>query len=59
VDGLSFDSILETKASWLERDFEEEVRKVVKVINGDKALGLTVFLWCSSSFTGTFQKWIS
>jgi hypothetical protein len=28
VDGLSFDSILETEASWLEREFEE-VRKVV------------------------------
>jgi hypothetical protein len=40
VDGLSFDSILESEASWLERAFkEEEVRKVVSAINGDRALG--------------------
>lgn len=40
VDGLSFDSIDEIEASWLEREFEEEeVRKVVKAINGNKALG--------------------
>jgi hypothetical protein len=40
VDGLSFDSIDEAEASWLERDFEErEVWEVVKAMNGDKALG--------------------
>jgi hypothetical protein len=37
---LSFDAILESKASWLERAFEEEqVRKVVFAMNGDKAPG--------------------
>jgi len=40
VDGISFDSILESKASWLERAFEEEdVRKVVSTMVGDKASG--------------------
>jgi hypothetical protein len=40
VDGLSFDSILESEARWLERAFEEEeVRKVVSAMNVDKALG--------------------
>jgi hypothetical protein len=40
VDGLSIDSILESEARWLERAFEEEeVRKVVLAMNGDKALG--------------------
>jgi hypothetical protein len=40
VDGISFDSILEVEASWLERDFEEEeVKKVVSKTNGNKALG--------------------
>jgi hypothetical protein len=42
VDGISFDSILESKASWLERAFEE-VRKVVSAMNGDKASGLDGF----------------
>jgi hypothetical protein len=38
VDSLSFDSILEAEAEWLEREFtEEEVRKVVKSMVGDKA----------------------
>jgi predicted aconitase len=37
VDGLSFDSIDEAEASWLEKDFEEG--EVVKVMNGDNALG--------------------
>jgi hypothetical protein len=38
VDGISFNSILESEASWLERAFEEEeVRKVVLAMNGDKA----------------------
>jgi hypothetical protein len=40
VDGISFDSIMKSEASWLERAFEEEeVRKVVLTMNGDKALG--------------------
>lgn len=40
MDGLSFDSILEAEAEWLEREFtEEEVRKVVKSMVGDKAPG--------------------
>jgi hypothetical protein len=40
VDGIFFDSISESDASWLERSFEEEeVRKVVSTMNGDKALG--------------------
>jgi hypothetical protein len=40
VDGISFDSILESEASWLERAFkEEEVRRVVLTMNGDKAPG--------------------
>jgi hypothetical protein len=44
LDNLSFDSIDEAKASWLKRDFEEgEVLEVVKVMNGDKVLGLDGF----------------
>jgi len=40
VDGISFDAILESEASRLERAFvEEEVRKVVLAMNGDKAPG--------------------
>jgi hypothetical protein len=41
LDDLSFDGILESEARWLERAFEEEeeVRKVVFAMNGDKALG--------------------
>jgi hypothetical protein len=40
VDGLVFDQILEHEACWLEREFkEEEVRKVVLAIDGDKARG--------------------
>jgi hypothetical protein len=37
VDGISFDSILDSEDSWLERAFEEEVRKVVSAMVGDKA----------------------
>jgi hypothetical protein len=38
VDGIAFDSISEVEAGWLERDFkEEEVRKVVSKMNGNKA----------------------
>jgi hypothetical protein len=48
VDGLSFDSILDSGACWLERDFGvEEVRKVVKAMVGDKAPG-------SGGFSMTF-----
>jgi hypothetical protein len=38
VDGISFDSILESETSWLERAFEEEeeIRKVVSAMVGDK-----------------------
>jgi hypothetical protein len=37
VNDLSFDSIDDVAASWLERDFEEkEVWEVVKAMNGDK-----------------------
>jgi hypothetical protein len=40
VDGISFDSILESEASWLERAFEEEeVRKVELAMVGNKAPG--------------------
>jgi hypothetical protein len=40
VDGISFDSISDSDASWLERAFEdEEVKKVVSAMNGDKAFG--------------------
>jgi hypothetical protein len=39
LDDLSFDAILESEASWLERAFEEEVRKVVFAMNSDKAPG--------------------
>jgi hypothetical protein len=39
VDGLPFDFILEVEAGWLEREFEEEVRKVVSKMNGNKASG--------------------
>lgn len=40
MDGIFFDSISESDASWLERAFEEEeVRKVVSTMNSDKASG--------------------
>jgi hypothetical protein len=40
VDGLVFDPILDHEAGWLEREFEEEeVRKVVMAMEGDKAPG--------------------
>jgi hypothetical protein len=40
VDGLVFDQILDHEAGWLEREFEEEeVRKVVMAMEGDKAPG--------------------
>jgi hypothetical protein len=39
-----FDQILDHKASWLEREFEEEeVKKVVLAMEGDKVLGLDGF----------------
>ena len=44
MDGITFESILEVEAGWLERDFEEEeVRKVVSKMNGNKASGLEGF----------------
>jgi hypothetical protein len=44
VDALVFDQILEHEACWLEREFkEEEVRKVVLAIDGDKAQGADGF----------------
>ena len=44
MDGITFDSILEVEVGWLERDLEEEeVRKVVLKMNGNKALGLKGF----------------
>jgi hypothetical protein len=48
VDSISFDSILEIEASWLERAFEEEeVRKVVSAMVRDKAQRTTAnFLLC-------------
>jgi len=52
VDGISFDSISDSDASWLERAFEEEeVKKVVSAMNGDKAPGPDGF---SMAF---FQAW--
>jgi hypothetical protein len=42
VDVLLLDSILETEASWLERDFEE-VKTIVIAMNGDKAPSLDGF----------------
>jgi hypothetical protein len=39
VDRLSFLSIDTNESIWLEREFEEEVWDVVRVMNGDKALG--------------------
>jgi len=44
VDDLSFESIDEVEASWLEREFEErEVWEVVKAMNGDKVSGADGF----------------
>ena len=41
MDGLVFDQILEHETGWFEREFEEEeVRKIVPAMEGDKALGL-------------------
>jgi hypothetical protein len=41
LDDLSFYSIGEAEANWLEREFEErEVLGVVKAMDGDKTLGL-------------------
>jgi glycerol-3-phosphate acyltransferase PlsY len=58
VDGISFDFILESEALWLERVFEEEeVRKVVSAMNGDKASGrdgfsMAFFQACWDVFKG-------
>jgi hypothetical protein len=39
LDGLSFSTITEEDAQWLERPFEEKVLGVVKSLNGDKVPG--------------------
>jgi hypothetical protein len=52
---LSFDSIGELKANWVERVFEErEVLEVVKAMNGDKALSLDSFSMPFFQATGMF-----
>jgi hypothetical protein len=44
LDVLSFNSIGEVEANWLERAFKEgEVFEVVKALNSDKALGSDSF----------------
>jgi hypothetical protein len=44
LDDLSFESIGEAEATWLEREFEEmEALGVVKAMNGDKAVGPDAF----------------
>jgi hypothetical protein len=53
VDGISFDSISAVEASWLERDFEEdEVRKVVFKMNGNKVRGPDGFSMAFFQFFG-------
>jgi hypothetical protein len=48
LDGLSFDSIDEVDAIWLERAFEkEDVLEVVKAMNSDKAWALMFSQWRS------------
>jgi len=48
------------EAMWMERAFEEsEVFDVVKALNKDKALGLIVFRWPSSSLVVRSLKKIS
>lgn len=43
VDGLSMPMLEAGQAEWLERPFEEEVKKVVWMMDGDKAPGLDGF----------------
>lgn len=38
VDGLPFSQLGDDQTAWLERPFEEEVKKAVWMIDGDKAL---------------------
>jgi hypothetical protein len=60
LDGLSFNSIGVEEAMWLERAFEEsEVVKVVKALNGDKALGLDGFSMAFFKHVGRYLKRIS
>jgi len=55
VNDISFDSILESEASLLERAFkEEDVRKVVSAMIGDKALGPDGFSMAFSKRSGMF-----
>jgi hypothetical protein len=57
VDGLVFDQILDIEAGWLEREFEEEeVRKVVMALEGDKAPGLDGFSILFSMCAGKLSK---
>jgi hypothetical protein len=50
LDDLSFESISEVEANWLERAFEEgEVFEVVKALNSNKVSG-------SDSFSMVFFK---
>lgn len=47
VDGLSLPCLQEGQAEWLERPFdEEEVKKAVWILDGDKAPGAGWFLPC-------------
>jgi hypothetical protein len=58
LDDLSFDAILESEARWLERDFEEEeVRKVVFALNGDKARVRMASQWLFSKLVGRWCDW--
>jgi hypothetical protein len=51
VDGISFSSVEADECLWLERVFEEQdVREVVREMNGDKAPGPDGF------FMAFFQK---
>jgi hypothetical protein len=59
LDGLTFNHIDE-EVIWLERAFQESKHfEVVKAINGDKALGMMVFLWLSSNLVGGFLNKMS
>jgi hypothetical protein len=60
MDDLSFASVEEVEANWLERDFEEEeVRRVVKAMNGDKAPGTGDFSMAFFQHCWVFLKRIS
>lgn len=60
MDDLSFASVEEVEANWLERDFEEEeVRRVVRAMNGDKAPGTGDFSMAFFQHCWVFLKRIS